>query len=122
MPFDGIVTYAITNELQTSLIGGRINKIYQPTDTELVLTIRNHRENHTLLLSIHSTYSPMHLTEDSYSNPKEPPMFCMVLKKHLTGAIIEEIDQNDLERIITIQCKAMNEIGDKETKLLTMEI
>lgn len=122
MPFDGIVTYAITNELKTALIGGRINKIYQPTKTELVITVRNNRKNHSLLLSIHPTYARIHLTEDTYRNPDEPPMFCMLLRKHLTGAIIEDLEQVDLERIISLKCRAMNEIGDRETKVLTTEI
>src|SRR5690625_1449902 len=122
MPFDGIVTRAITNELQQKLIGGRINKIYQPTSTEVVLTIRHQRQNYSLLLSIHPTYARIHLTNDTYRNPDEPPMFCMLLRKHLTGAILEDIEQVDLERIISFKCRAMNEIGDKETKILTMEI
>src|SRR5699024_12346363 len=91
MPFDGIVTKAVTEELQTELTNGKLTKIHQPTDTELILTIRNNRVNHVLLMSIHPTYARMHLTEDTYQNPKEPPMFCMVLRKHLSGAILEEV-------------------------------
>ena len=91
MPFDGIVTRAITEELRAKLIGGRINKIYQPTNTELILTIRNQRQNHSLLLSIHPSYARIHLTKDIYRNPSEPPTFCMVLRKHISGAMIENI-------------------------------
>lgn len=122
MPFDGIVTYAITNELKSSLVGGRINKIHQPTKSELVITVRNNRKNYSLLLSIHPTYARIHLTKDTYQNPSEPPMFCMLLRKHLAGAIIEQIEQNDLERIVSFHCRTMNEIGDQETKILSMEI
>lgn len=122
MPFDGIVTRAITNELQQKLIGGRINKIYQPTSTEVVLTIRHQRQNYSLLLSIHPTYARFHLTEDTYRNPDEPPMFCMLLRKHLAGAIIEGITQKDLERIVTIEVRGVNEIGDHERKTLVLEI
>ena len=60
MPFDGIVTKAVTEQLQETLIGGRINKIYQPTESELLLTVRNQRKNFTLLLSVHPTYSRFH--------------------------------------------------------------
>lgn len=122
MPFDGIVTRAVTQEISEQLIGGRINKIYQPTNTELVITIRNHRKNHTLLLSIHPSYARFHLTEDTYRNPDEPPMFCMLLRKHLSGAIIEEIKQIELERIVSIRCRGINEIGDNITSTLMIEI
>lgn len=122
MPFDGIVTRAIVNELGEKIVGGRINKIYQPTNTEVVLTVRNNRENHALLLSIHPSYSRLHLTNDTYKNPDEPPMFCMLLRKHLAGSIIEEIEQYDMERIIAFRFRAMDEIGDIVMKVLMVEI
>lgn len=122
MPFDGIVTKAITNELQAKLISGRINKITQPTATEVVLTIRNNRKNHHVLFSIHPSYARFHLTNDTYQNPAEPPMFCMLLRKHLSGAIIESIEQNNLERIISFRFKARDEIGDVVTRVLIMEL
>jgi predicted ribosome quality control (RQC) complex YloA/Tae2 family protein len=122
MPFDGIVTNAITKELKETLIGGRINKIYQPTKTEVLITIRNKRKNHALLLSIHPSYARFHLTDDTYQNPAEPPMFCMLLRKHLAGAIVLDIVQKDLERIISFTFRAVNEIGDFEVKTLQVEI
>lgn len=122
MPFDGVVTRAITKELQTALTNGRINKIYQPTKTELVLTIRNNRKNMTLLFSIHPSYARFHLTEDVYQNPVEPPTFCMLLRKHLTGAVIESIEQDKLERIVTFRFKARDEIGDIVSKVLVFEL
>src|SRR5699024_11633395 len=100
MPFDGIVNKPVTNELHEKIVGERINKIYQPTKTEIVLTIRHKRENYSLILSIHPAYARFHITEDIYRNPDEPPMFCMLLRKHLAGAIIEDINQTDLERIV----------------------
>ncbi len=122
MPFDGIVTKSIVNELDQALVGGRINKIYQPTNTEVVVTIRHNRKNHALLLSIHPSYSRLHLTKDTYRNPNEPPMFCMSLRKHLTGAIVEKIVQHDMERIISFRFRAIDEIGDAVTKVLMVEI
>lgn len=122
MPFDGIVTYAVTNELKTKLNGGRINKIYQPTNTEIVITIRNQGKNHHLLLSIHPNYARFHLTEDRFQNPKEPPMFCMTLRKHLSGGILEDIQQDKLERVVSFRFRQLNEIGDEETKNLQVEI
>jgi len=122
MPFDGIVIRAITEELNEQITGGRINKIYQPTNTELVITVRNNRKNYSLLLSIHPSYARFHLTDDTYRNPGEPPMFCMLLRKHIGGAIIESIEQYDLERIVTFRFRAMNEIGDQVSKRLIVEI
>lgn len=122
MPFDGIVTRAITNELQELLLPGRINKIYQPTDTELIFTIRSQGKNRSLLFSIHSSYARIHLTKDTYVNPKEPPMFCMVLRKHLGGASIHSIEQDELERVIIITFITRNEIGDESEKQLIVEL
>jgi predicted ribosome quality control (RQC) complex YloA/Tae2 family protein len=122
MPFDGIVTRAVTEELKKELIPGRIAKIYQPTPTELVLTVRSKGKNHSLLFSIHPTYARFHITEDTYKNPKEAPMFCMILRKYLSGAIIEAIEQKGMERIITFTLQSKNEIGDFSQKLLIFEL
>src|SRR5690625_1490116 len=122
MPFDGIVTKAITEELQEQLINGKLNKIHQPTNTELVLTIRNNRQNHDLLLSIHSMYACLHLTEDTYQNTKDTLLICMVIRKHLSGAILESIEQISMEIIILFKFRARNEIGDIFYKTLVVEI
>ncbi|WP_164669064.1 Rqc2 family fibronectin-binding protein [Virgibacillus doumboii] len=122
MPFDGIVTRAVTNELNEKIIPGKITKIYQPTTTELVFTIRSQGRNHSLLLSIHPVYARLHLTGDSYKNPKEPTMFCMLLRKYLSGAIVDSIEQYGLERIVTFSIQSRNEIGDITTKKLIIEL
>lgn len=122
MAFDGIVLHALTNELRTQLLHGRINKIYQPTKNELIFTIRNNRKNYSLLFSIHPVYARMHLTEQSYTNPEEPPMFCMVLRKHLQGAVITNISQFGLERIVQIDVQGRNEIGDQTDKTFMIEL
>lgn len=122
MPFDGIVTRAITVELQEKLIGGRIDKVYEPTANELVLTIRNHRMNFDLLISIHPMYARIHVTKEKFINPEQPPLFCMVLRKHLIGSRIEHIEQIDLERIITINLRGNDEIGDSVFHQLMIEI
>lgn len=122
MPFDGIVTRAVTQELKELLQSGRISKIYQPTTTELVFTVRSQGKNHSLLFSIHPSYARIHLTEDTYVNPKEPPMFCMVLRKHLGGASIRSIEQDELERIIIFTFLTRNEIGDESEKQLIVEL
>lgn len=122
MPFDGIVTKAVTEELQQTIFPGKITRIYQPTDTELIFTIRSKGKNHTLLLSIHPTYARIHLTADRFQNPQEPPMFCMLLRKYLSGAIIKSIEQYGLERIVFFDMEAKNEIGDVTRQRLIIEL
>ncbi|WP_430786049.1 Rqc2 family fibronectin-binding protein [Virgibacillus flavescens] len=122
MPFDGIVTRALVNEWNKDIVPGKINKIYQPTDTEIVFTIRSNGKNRTLLFSIHPMYARIHTTHDTYTNPKEAPMFCMILRKYLSGAVIESISQDGMERIITFEFKTRNEIGDVTHKSLVIEL
>ncbi|SDX32985.1 Rqc2 family fibronectin-binding protein [Salimicrobium album] len=122
MAFDGIVTRATVHELNETLQTGRITKIYQPTETELVFQVRKDRTNHSLLVSAHSVYSRFHLTEDSYHNPKQPPMFCMLLRKHLVGGFLERVEQIENERIVHMQIRTKNEIGDETLKTVIIEI
>ncbi|MCH1623842.1 Rqc2 family fibronectin-binding protein [Ferdinandcohnia quinoae] len=122
MTFDGIFTRAITNEFTNELENGRISKIYQPFKNELLIQIRANGKNHKLLLSAHPSYARAHITNESYDNPSEPPMFCMLLRKHLEGSIIEKISQIDVDRIIVFDIKGRNEIGDVSYKQLIIEI
>ncbi|WP_082234230.1 Rqc2 family fibronectin-binding protein [Halobacillus massiliensis] len=122
MSFDGIVTRAVTRELIEKLVTGRILKIYQPTDTELIFTVRKERKNYSLLLSAHPSYARFHLTQDGYNNPKEPPMLCMLLRKHLAGGFIEDIEQVEMERVVKLHVRSRNEIGDETIKKLIIEV
>lgn len=122
MPFDGIVTRAVTHELQQKLVNGRITKIHQPTETELVFTVRNKRTNFALLFSIHPNYARFHITEDTYQNPEAPPMFCMHLRKYLLGGFIHRIEQDGMERIVTFDIQARDEIGDTTHKNIVVEL
>ncbi|MGY3713978.1 Rqc2 family fibronectin-binding protein [Sutcliffiella cohnii] len=122
MSFDGIFTHKMTQELKNNLESGRISKVYQPYKQELVFTIRANGKNHKLLLSAHPSYARVHLTEEVYDNPSEPPMFCMLLRKHLEGSIITSIQQVDMDRIIVFEMKTRNEIGDISYKQLIIEI
>lgn len=122
MSFDGLFTRAITHEFSSLLKGGRINKIHQPFKNEIVLVIRANGKNHKLLLSVHPSYARAQLTNDQYENPSEPPMFCMLLRKHLEGFILEDVHQVGLDRIIIFEVKGRNEIGDVSYKQLIVEI
>ncbi|PHD61002.1 Rqc2 family fibronectin-binding protein [Bacillus wiedmannii] len=122
MAFDGLFTRAITHEIGNSLYTGRISKIYQPSKYEILLHIRANGKNQKLILSAHPTYARLHLTNQNYDSPALPPMFCMLLRKHLEGGFIEKIEQIDLERIIQITVRSRNEIGDESLKTLVIEI
>lgn len=121
MAFDGLFTKTIVHELQV-LHGGRISKIHQPNEHEVIFTVRTQRQNVKLLISIHPSYSRIHLTEEAIANPAEPPMFCMVLRKHLEGGFITAVTQHETDRIVTIDIRAKNEIGDDMNRQLQVEI
>ncbi|WP_332648046.1 Rqc2 family fibronectin-binding protein [Lysinibacillus sp. 54212] len=121
MAFDGLFTSAMTNEL-SQLLSGRITKIHQPNALEVILHIRTKGENHKLLISIHPSYARVHLTQHSVENPAEPPMFCMLLRKHIEGGFISAIQNTSGERIITLGIDSKNEIGDSVHRKLIIEI
>jgi len=122
MSFDGLFTKAMTEEIASLLKGGRINKVHQPYKNELILVVRAGKQNFKLLLSAHPSYARVQITEEDYENPKEPPMFCMLLRKHLEGFTIEDIRQHELDRIIILDVKGRNELGDLSQKQLMIEI
>ncbi|WP_100403094.1 Rqc2 family fibronectin-binding protein [Bacillus sp. FJAT-42315] len=122
MSFDGLFTRAITKELLEQLQGGRVNKIHQPYKNETVLVIRAKGGNHKLLLSAHPSYARVQLTSEAYENPQEPPLFCMMMRKHLEGAVLENIQQVGLDRLLIFEFKGKNEIGDVSYKQLFVEI
>lgn len=121
MSFDGIVTRALTHELQL-LIGAKVAKIYQPQATELIIHTRGQGSHQRLLLSAHPSFARMQFTESHFENPQEPPMFCMLLRKHLEGGIIKKIEQHDVERVVTIELETRDEIGDPTRRQLVIEL
>lgn len=122
MSFDGLFTRNMTKELNESLLHGRINKIHQPYKNEIIMIIRANGKNHKVLLSAHPSYSRIQITNENYENPSVPPMFCMLLRKHLEGYIIEGINQVELDRMVIFEVKGRNEIGDISYKQLIIEI
>ncbi len=122
MAFDGLVTRAVVENCKNTIESGRISKIYQPTDTDIVLQIRAGGENKRLLISASPTFPRIHLTNEAYSNPVEPPMFCMLLRKYCEGAIIDRISQVGMERIIHFDMKVRDELGDWKTRRIVVEI
>ncbi|MEM5567955.1 NFACT RNA binding domain-containing protein [Aerococcus viridans] len=122
MSFDGMFTHALINELNTTFVGGRIHKIQQPYDMELVLTIRANRKNHKLLISAHPSFGRIQVTEQAYNNPETPPNFTMVLRKYVEGNIIDSIEQYDNDRIILFNLTRRDELGDASQQQLIVEI
>jgi predicted ribosome quality control (RQC) complex YloA/Tae2 family protein len=121
MALDGIVVRAITHELQ-ACVGGRISKIHQPTEHEIVLQVRANGENKRLLLSANPTYPRVHWITQSQLNPTEAPMFCMLFRKHFEGAVIEAISQPELDRVLWIDVRHYDELGDISVKRIVVEI
>ncbi|MGI6084537.1 MAG: Rqc2 family fibronectin-binding protein [Acetivibrionales bacterium] len=122
MPFDGILTNKIAQELNSILLGGRIGKIHQIGRDAIVIQIRATGENHRLLLSCNASSARIHLTERQFENPDSPPVFCMLLRKHFSGGIIKGILTNDFERIVTIEAEVTDDLGDRSMKRLVIEI
>ena len=121
MAFDGLFTISMTSELQ-QLVSGRISKIHQPNSQEILMHIRAQGKNYKLLFSVHSSYSRVQITHETIDNPALPPLFCMVLRKHLEGGILTGIHQHESDRIIIFQIQSKNEIGDDITREIHMEI
>ena len=122
MSFDGFFLHHMTEELRRELLGDRIQKINQPFEQELVLQIRSNRKSHKLLLSAHSIFGRVQLTETTFENPAVPNTFIMVMRKYLQGAVIEAIQQVENDRILEISVSNKNEIGDSVAVTLVIEI
>lgn len=122
MSFDGFFLHHMTEELRQQLLYGRIQKINQPFEQELVLQIRSNRQNHKLLLSAHPVFGRIQLTNTSFENPAVPNTFIMVMRKYMQGATIESIEQIDNDRVLEISVSNKNEIGDSVAATLVIEI
>ncbi|MBR5528188.1 MAG: NFACT family protein [Clostridia bacterium] len=121
MPFDAGFTAAVTHELQTVLTGAKIEKIQQPERDELIITAKNGRDTHRLLVSAKAGSARICLTKLEKENPLSPPMFCMLLRKHLSGGIIAQISQLGFERAVEIRISSYNELGFPTEKYLILE-
>ncbi|WP_423832215.1 Rqc2 family fibronectin-binding protein [Streptococcus equinus] len=122
MSFDGFFLHHLTKELQDELLYGRIQKVNQPFEHELVLTIRNNRKNYKLLLSAHPVFGRVQITKTDFQNPQTPNTFTMIMRKYLQGAVIESLEQIDNDRILEIAFSNKNEIGDNVKVTLVVEI
>lgn len=123
MAFDGLVIHAISDELSSKLVGGKIDKVYQPENDEIVLHIRNNKENFKLVLSASASNPRVYLSANyKKENPINAPMFCMLLRKYIQSGNIVSVSQVGFERIIKITVESLDELKAKTTKDIIIEI
>ena len=122
MALDGIYLHKLKNEIENAVLFSRVDKVSQPSKDEIVLTLRGKNGSKKLLLCIRANSPRIQLTAHAIENPSVPPMLCMLFRKHLLGAMIKSIRQHELDRILFIDFDASNEIGDKVTLTLCIEI
>ncbi len=118
MSLDAICLRGVVAELAEELIGARIDKVQQPARDQIVLTVRGHDR---VLLSVNPNQPRIQFTKQLRDNPAQPPMFCMLLRKHLVGARIEAIEQPDLERVVTLSLRVTDELGETGKRSLVLE-
>ncbi len=122
MSLDGAFLHLVKQELMP-LVGARADKIYQPSREELVLSLRTPRDGaKKLIISANSAAARVNLTTQSFDNPQSPPMFCMLMRKHLCGGKLLDIRQDGLERILCFDFECTNEIGDTVINTLIAEV
>ena len=122
MPLDALCLSGLVEELKGALEGAKIDKIYQPGRDEVVMVLRSSRGNVRLLLSASPNHPRPQLTELTLENPDKPPMFCMLLRKHLTGARVLGVTQPHLERLVEFRLEALDELGDRVERKLVLEV
>ena len=122
MAFDGIVLKKVTGELSSCIIGGKINKVFEPNYNEIILSIYSGGKNYALICNICPSSYRIHLTTTSKPNPLNAPNFCMLLRKHLIGYRIKSIFTPGLERLVTIELEGYNELNDIQSKKLIIEL
>ena len=122
MAFDGIVTKSIVTELNQQIVGGKINKVFEPNKNEIILGIYNKGKNYALNCSISVDNYRINLTTKSKPNPLNAPNFCMLLRKHLIGGKIKNITMRGLERIVILELECYNELNDLIIKKLVVEL
>lgn len=122
MALDGVFLYLLKNEIKEQLQGFRVDKIYQPSREELLFTFRTFEGTKKLLLSARAECARVQITNQFVENPKQPPMLTMLLRKHLSGAKLRDIEQDGFERILTLVFDATNELGDPVVFKLIIEI
>ena len=121
MPMDGLTLSLVTRELREALVGGRVDRITQPERDELNILVRNHGRNQLLLLSASAGCARAHITREKKVSPLEPPMLCMLLRKHISGGRVRDVRQVNGDRILEVEFEHLDELGDSARKILICE-
>lgn len=121
MAFDGMMLRLVKQEVERTLVGSRVDKIYQPAKEELILSFRSQRETYRLLLSARAVGPRVHFTELPVENPKQPPMFCMLLRKRIGSSKLIAVRQPGFERVLFLDFEGYNELGDLSVTTLAVE-
>ena len=122
MAFDAITVRNIVNELNNTIINAKIDKIHQPERDELLISLRTRENTYKLVISASAAHPRLHFTDNVKPNPITAPMFCMLLRKHLSGGRITAVEQPEFERVVRFDIESYNELGDLTTKHLIVEI
>ena len=121
MALDGYFLSKLKDELLIRAVGTKIDKVQQPSKDEILLTLRHRTGSEKLLICVRADAPRVHFTAQNAQNPTQPPMFCMLLRKYLTGAKITDVRQIGLDRLLFFDLDATTEIGDKTTLQLSVE-
>ena len=122
MAFDDLFIHSLLQDLSPTLVGGKLTKIYQPFEQDLVLNFRKDRKNQRLLISANAQNPRFYITNDTIANPDVAPTFVMVLRKYLEGSILQKIEQIGVERIVNFHFSNRNELGDEMQLILSVEL
>ena len=122
MPLDAITLSSVVEELKSHMLGAKLDKIYQPTRDQVVFLLRTKDGASRLLLSANPSAPRVHFTRETVENPASPPMFCMLLRKHLAGGRFEDITQPPMERVVDFSLGCTDEFGDPVTRHVILEI
>lgn len=122
MSFDGSFTHAMVKELNALVSGGRVSRINQPYDNEMIITVRSNHENYPILVSANPNYARVQISRIPYVNPHTPTNFTMTLRKHLSGSVLKKVSQIDNDRVMVLHFTTRNEIGDLKEMMLVVEI
>lgn len=122
MALDGVYLNLIKKELESVLLDGRVDKIHQPSKEEILFTIRTKEGAYKLIFNTSAGTARVHITNSQIENPKTPPMFCMLMRKHLSGGKLISIRQDGFERILYFDFDSANEMGDICRFTLAVEI
>ena len=122
MALDGATLSLLKRELNEKLAGAKVDKVQQPSREELVLVMRSREGTFRLLISARASCPRINITPQNIENPAQPPMFCMLMRKKLCGARLEEVRQQGMDRVLMLDFEAMNELGDRCRLTMIVEI